>query len=471
MRARALVELVARDLRRSLRTFSLAALGIVVGVAVLTFFLGLSEGMRAVVLGRIFPIDQVEVIPPESSVGSVLSILGGGGPPGIDEGQLRALRAVEGVREVLPRMRFAFPSSGRGGRAIFGRDIGAGEIPADGVDASLVLRDLPRGTDFSDPEPRSSRRPCVENSACAEGEACVFPEIPRANMPPPAGGRCELPIPVVVSPYLVEIFNGTIAPAHNLPRIGELLIRRATGLVVEWDLGRAGLGGARQGTPRRVYARLVGVSRHAMDLGITVPMDVARRLNREFAGEATAARYSSVVVYLREPGAMTEVSAAVQRAGLEVRTSGAEQMGVLVKAITWILALASIVTVLVASLNIAHVFLSIIAERRGEIGLMRALGARRADIARIIVAQAAALGALSTVVGVALARAAALLAERYARTSLPPFPFKPDVWFVFTPKMIAGVLAFGVFACVLASLVPALRASRVEPAEALAGGV
>lgn len=471
MRTRALMELVARDLRRSLRTFAIAALGIVVGVAVLTFFLGLSEGMRAVVLGRIFPIDQVEVIPPESSVGSVLSLLGGGGPPGIEEAQVRALRATEGVREVLPRMRFAFPSSGRGGRALFGRDIGAGEIPADGVEPSLVLRDLPAGTDFSDPDGRSSKRPCTDDTACAEGERCVFPEIPRANQPPPAGGRCELPVPVVVSPYLVEIFNGTIAPAHNLPRIGDLLIRRATGIVVEWDLGRAGLGGARQGTPRRVYAKLVGVSRHAMDLGITAPMDVARRLNREYAGEAAAARYSSVVVYLRDPSAMTDVSAAVQAAGLEVRTSGAEQMGVLVKAITWILALASIVTVLVASLNIAHVFLSLIAERRGEIGLMRALGARRADVARIIVAQAAALGLLSTTAGIGLAWLASRLAERYARTSLPPFPFKPDVWFVFTPMTLLGVLAFGVLACVLASLLPAIRASRVEPAEALAGGV
>ena len=470
MRVRALVDLVARDLRRSLRTFSVAALGIVVGVAVLTFFLGLAEGMRAVVLGRIFPIDQVEVVAPESGVGSVLSLLGGG-PSGVSDDQAASLRRVEGVRAVLPRMRFAFPSSGRGGRALFGRDVGAGEIPADGVDPSLVLRDLPQGTEFSDPEGRSSLRACATTADCAEGENCEYPEIPRANAPPPAGGRCRRPIPVVVSPYLVEIFNGSIAPAHNLPRVGDLLIRRATGLVLEWDLGRAGLGGARQGTARRVYARLVGVSRHAMDLGVTAPIDVARRLNREFNGEASAARYSSVVVYLRDPSAMTEVSAAVQAAGLEVRTNGAEQMGVLVKAITWILALASIVTVLVASLNIAHVFLSLIAERRGEIGLMRALGARRVDIAAIIVAQAAALGALSTVLGVGLARIAASAAERYARTGLPSFPFKPDVWFVFTSGAVAGVLAFGVLSCVLVSLLPAIRAARVEPAEALAGGV
>lgn len=44
------------------------------------------------------------------------------------------------------------------------------------------------------------------------------------------------------------------------------------------------------------------------------------------------------------------------------------------------------VTVLVASLNIAHAFLALIAERRGELGLLRALGATRRDVAAIVLA-------------------------------------------------------------------------------------
>ena len=60
MRAAALVDLVARDLKRSLRTFSVAAVGITVGVATLAFFLALSAGMREVVLGRIFPLDRFD---------------------------------------------------------------------------------------------------------------------------------------------------------------------------------------------------------------------------------------------------------------------------------------------------------------------------------------------------------------------------------------------------------------------------
>lgn len=470
MRAGALFELVARDLRRQARTFSVAALGITTGVAVLAFFLALTAGLREVVLGRIFPLDQVEVVPVESGVGSLLSMLNAR-PPGIEQDELAALRRIPGVREVTPRLRLSFPSSGRARGALQGRDIGIGELVGDGVDPALVLRDLPPGTDFTDPEGRSSHQACHQTSECPAGEQCLLPNFPPPNTPPPEG-RCSAPIPVVVSPYLVEVFDGAIAPAHGLPRMGEIILRSVRGLVFEWDLGRAGMGNATRGTPRRVYARLVGVSPQAVDLGVTIPLEVARRLNREYAGDAAADRYSSAVLKLRSPADLTDVSGSIRgMSSLTIRTSGAEQMGLMVKLITVILAFASVVTVVVAALNIAHVFLSLIAERRGEIGLMRALGATQRDIRTIILAQALALGLLASAGGLALARVAAALCNHLARTRLPAFPFKPDEWFVFAPSMVGAVVAFGVGACVLSAIVPAVRASRVEPASALAGGV
>lgn len=470
MRLSAQATLIARDLRRSARSFIGAALGLAAGVATLTFFLGLLDGLREHVLQRVIPLDIVEVIPPESAVGSVIAMLGGGGPAGIDDAQVRSLRGVEGVREVLPRMRLQFPSSGRGGQELFGRAVGAGEIPADGIEPAMVRGDLGPDVDFSDPEPRSSHTACHTNGECPSGEYCDLAAIPQQGQPPP-DGRCSRPIPAVVSPYLVEVFNGVIAPAHHLPPLGDVLLRRATGLVLEWDLGRAGLGGARQGTPRRVHARLVGISPRAMDLGVTIPMEVARRLNREYAGAAAAESYSSVAVYLRSPDEMTEVSRAVRARGLEVRTRGAEQLGLLVTAIRWILILASGITVVVAALNIAHAFLSLIAERRGEIGLMRALGATRGDVRRMILGEALAVGLGASVAGVLAAMAGAAACNWFARARLPDFPFKPDVWFVFHPTTLLAVVGFGVGAAMVSAVLPAVRASRVEPALALASGV
>ena len=67
-------------------------------------------------------------------------------------------------------------------------------------------------------------------------------------------------------------------------------------------------------------------------------------------------------------------------------------MGLLVAIITAVPSLTSVIVVLIAALNIAHVFYTAIAERRGEIGLMRALGATRGDVRSMVIAQAAALG-------------------------------------------------------------------------------
>ena len=56
------------------------------------------------------------------------------------------------------------------------------------------------------------------------------------------------------------------------------------------------------------------------------------------------------MVYLTDASKLTEVGGAVRAQGLEIRTSGAEQMGLMVTVITLILSLTSIVTVIIASL-------------------------------------------------------------------------------------------------------------------------
>ena len=58
------------NLARSKRNIALSSIGILVGVGALVFFIGLGEGIKRVVLGKIFLVDQVEVIPPKVSMSS-----------------------------------------------------------------------------------------------------------------------------------------------------------------------------------------------------------------------------------------------------------------------------------------------------------------------------------------------------------------------------------------------------------------
>ena len=73
MTGRALRRLVGQNLRRGRRAFVLSVFGISVGISSLVFFLALSSGVRRVVLGKVFPAGQLEVVPSTSSLGGPLS--------------------------------------------------------------------------------------------------------------------------------------------------------------------------------------------------------------------------------------------------------------------------------------------------------------------------------------------------------------------------------------------------------------
>jgi putative ABC transport system permease protein len=111
---------------------------------------------------------------------------------------------------------------------------------------------------------------------------------------------------------------------------------------------------------------------------------------------------------------------------------------------------------LIATIGLYGVMSYMVARRRGEIGIRMALGADRRDIVRMVMREAGLLLASGVVVGLIASIAAAR-----AATSLL-FGLKPAD----PATLIAAAAGFGITALV-ASYVPAMRASRLQPTEAL----
>lgn len=114
------------------------------------------------------------------------------------------------------------------------------------------------------------------------------------------------------------------------------------------------------------------------------------------------------------------------------------------------------VALLVGGVGIANVMIISVLERRGEIGLRRALGATRRHIATQFVLESATLATLGGILGTGLGAAATYI---YA---------KQQNWLVDIPTQaltagIAAALALGA----LAGLYPAVRAARLDPADAV----
>ncbi|MFH1130525.1 MAG: FtsX-like permease family protein, partial [Pseudomonadota bacterium] len=127
----------------------------------------------------------------------------------------------------------------------------------------------------------------------------------------------------------------------------------------------------------------------------------------------------------------------------------------------------SIIIVLISAINIAHTFMMMIADRRREVGILRAVGATKGHIRGVILGEAAVVGAFSGILGLALAYGAAALCDWFSANRVPDFPFKPETYFEFSLSLVAVSLVFAVLFCLLGALLPAQRAARMSPSEAL----
>jgi ABC-type antimicrobial peptide transport system permease subunit len=202
---------------------------------------------------------------------------------------------------------------------------------------------------------------------------------------------------------------------------------------------------------------------------LTVPIGYIERWNREYAGEQAAKEFSSIVVTLKDKDRLAVFTKWLQdEPKLKLEDSLGEQFGTVVFVITIVLMAISFVIVGISAINIAHNFFMQVSERRREIGVLRAVGASKADVRVIILGEAALIGVIGGILGIGLAYLGAAFVDWASTAYLPRFPFKPETYFDFQPWILGAGLVFSTVFCVLGGFLPARKASRLAPAQALA---
>ncbi|MCI1858072.1 MAG: ATP-binding cassette domain-containing protein [Sporolactobacillus sp.] len=128
---------------------------------------------------------------------------------------------------------------------------------------------------------------------------------------------------------------------------------------------------------------------------------------------------------------------------------------------SYVLAGIAGISLLVSAIMIIVVLYISVTERTKEIGILRAIGARRKDIRRLFFSEASLLGLFGGLFGIAFALIAAAIGNYFARPHM-----HVDLLNV-TPGFALFGLAISVFISVVAGLAPSARAARLDPVESL----
>ncbi|MBA3539112.1 MAG: ABC transporter permease [Deltaproteobacteria bacterium] len=467
-----LTRMVVANTLRSRRHFILSAFGIVIGIATFVLFLASTEQVGKV-LEKIFPVEEVEVVAPQ------VSLLGKDISKKLDDSLVAQLKTRPEAKRVLPRMSLQFPAYGDGtfNGSHLSLEIGGA---ADGIDASYVVDDSTltdkERTFFSDvfrdwELDKTPREQCVppgpkDKNPCSRADRYYCDSIDNT---------CHHRVPVVLSPTMLELYNNQFAKSHNTPIIDQdfakfiiaqggmerMRFTLALGVSV---FGSAGP----KGKHREVEATVVGISSKAKRIGMSVPLAYISRWNTEFVSPEAGKTYSSIVVTLADREQLPLFSQWLKdKVDLRIEDSLGEKFATVVFVIRLVLVIISLVIIGISAINISHNFFMQVTERRRELGLLRAVGASQTDVQLVVLGEATVIGIIGGLLGVLvgwlLSLGVDVLSNRYA----PAFPYKPTTWFNFQWWIIVGGLSCAALFAIVGGYLPARKASKMEPAQAL----
>ncbi len=179
-------------------------------------------------------------------------------------------------------------------------------------------------------------------------------------------------------------------------------------------------------------------------------------------------RLTAIAIRLRDPELLTEASARLQNTpGAQVVTM-TEMMGTflnLVGAVRTLVLAIAVIAVTISILAVFNTMLSAVIERTRELGLMRAIGASRAQIFKLLALESILLTSAGSCAGLLLAYIAGSFVERIVKNFIPLAPVEKLLRF--SALLSLQCIATGVCAGLIAGLYPAWQASRLTPAAAL----
>jgi len=184
----------------------------------------------------------------------------------------------------------------------------------------------------------------------------------------------------------------------------------------------------------------------------------------------TADEFSSVTLVSDSAGTVDTVAKEVKALGYQATTTSdiLKGFGQFITILEIGLSGLAAIALIVACLGIANTMYTAVLERTREIGIMKALGARSADVRGMFMAEAAMIGLIGGTVGLLIAGLVSVIGNVVVNNiaQAQGIPLDLSVFNV-TWWLVVGALILATAFSALSGLFPALRASRLDPVAAL----
>jgi len=207
--------------------------------------------------------------------------------------------------------------------------------------------------------------------------------------------------------------------------------------------------------------------------GVYVPLDPHYETTIETPDGDSERAYSALIVAAEDPGAVEDVKQEVvtyfeeesdaaalkgddEQIAVQTVDDAIDQVTDIIDQLTVFIGGIAAISLVVGSIGIANIMIVSVTERTREIGVMKAVGARKRDVIQLFLVESVILGVIGAFLGVLVG-----LGFGYLGVSLIGWPMAfPTGW-------IAIAVVIGITVGVLSGLYPAWSAARVDPIEAL----
>ena len=181
------------------------------------------------------------------------------------------------------------------------------------------------------------------------------------------------------------------------------------------------------------------------------------------------AKYGSVHIRVDEHKNLKTVKYKLEEMGLQVFSVGdkLDDIEHIFLMLDSIFAAVGVIALLVSVLGIVNTLIMSIYERRKEIGIMKSLGGTQWQIKLIFYVEAALIGLIGGVCGVAGGKLASQAASSFANTQIGKIIGCNLEFFDFSWTLAFAAILFSVVISVAASIYPANRAASIDPLDAL----